>query len=176
MAFSDPQKILEQFGLHEGQVVADLGAGSGFYSLTAARMVGGAGRVYSVDVQEDLLSKIKNTARQGRLLNVEVVHGDMEKQGGTRLREQCADAAIASNVLFQIEQKDDFMDEVKRILKPSGRLLLVDWTDSFDGMGPQAEQVINQVDAKALAEKHGFSYVTALDAGDNHYGLVFRKN
>jgi ubiquinone/menaquinone biosynthesis C-methylase UbiE len=176
MAFTDPRKNLESLGLHEGQVVADLGAGSGFYSLAAAQMVSGGGKVYAVDVQAELLARLKNSAHQAHLNNIEVVHGDLEVLGGTKIREMTVDVAIVSNVLFQIEKKEDFLKEVRRILKPDGRTLLVDWSDSFGGLGPQAEQVFAEAKARELFTKQGFKEITKIDAGDHHYGLIFRKS
>jgi ubiquinone/menaquinone biosynthesis C-methylase UbiE len=175
MAFSDPSKNLESLGLHEGQVVADLGVGSGFYTLQAARLVGG-GKVYAIDVMEDLLVRIKTAAHNEHLNNIEVVHGNMEQLGGTRIKEMSVDVAIISNVLFQIEHKDIFVDEVKRILKSNGRVLLVDWMESFGGMGPQPDHVINEEAATELFKKHGFSESSLIDAGDHHYGVIFRKS
>ena len=175
MAFSDPVKILEQFGVHPGAHIADLGSGSGAYTLAAAHMAGAGGRVYSIDVQPDLVSKVKNTAHSLHLTNVEVIHGDMETAGGTRLADGICDAALVCNALFQVEQKGTFVDEIKRILKSTGRVLVVDWTDSFGGLGPQSEFVVTEDVARGLFEKHGFVFVSKLEAGDHHYGIIFRK-
>jgi ubiquinone/menaquinone biosynthesis C-methylase UbiE len=175
MAFSDPQKIIDSFGISEGLSVADLGAGTGFYTLAAARAVGGNGKVYAVDIQQDLLTRLKNTAHTEKLHNIEVIHGDIEHVSGTRIREATVDVVIAANVMFQLENKEGLVDEAKRILKSSGRVLLVDWSDSFGGLGPKDDMVFTQQDAKALFEKKGFNFVSGVVAGDHHYGLIFRK-
>ncbi len=176
MAFSDPQKNIEALGISEGSYVADLGAGSGFYSLAAAHMVGAGGKIYAVDVQQEVLTRLKNAAHAAHLANLEIIHGDMERLGGTRLKDQSVDIAFVCNALFQIDHKDDFMNEVKRILKPNGRVLLVDWMESFGGLGPQPEHVFSQIDATALCKKHGFILINSIHAGDHHYGLIVRKN
>jgi ubiquinone/menaquinone biosynthesis C-methylase UbiE len=176
MAFSDPVKNLNELGIHPGSYIADLGAGSGAYSLAAAHMVGKGGKVFAVDVQGDLVSRIKNAAAAEHVTNIEAVHGDIEELGGTRLQDVSIDAALASNVLFQVEQKASFIDEIKRILKPNGRVLVVDWADSFGGLGPQKENVFPESDTKNIFEKHGFAFVKSFDAGDHHYGLIFRKD
>jgi ubiquinone/menaquinone biosynthesis C-methylase UbiE len=175
MAFSDPAKNIDQLGLQEGVSVADLGSGSGFYALAAATAVGSSGRVYAIDVQQELLTRLKNQAHNAKLHNIEVVHGDIERLNGTRLREQSVEVVIVANVLFQLDHKEGLVDEVLRILKPGGRILIVDWAESFGGMGPQAEMVFTQQAARELFEKKGFSFVTGIVAGDHHYGLIFRK-
>ncbi len=173
MAFSDPQKNIAQFGMGPGMSVADLGAGTGFYSIEAARLVGSTGKVYAVEVQKDLLEKLKTNARNEHLLNIEVLWGDIEKIGGTRLRDASVDRVIASNVLFQIEHKDNFCLEIKRILKANGKVLVVDWS-SQSPMGPK--NVVPQQSAQSLFEKAGFVYDSAISAGDHHYGLIFKRN
>lgn len=165
-------------GILEGSVVADLGAGSGFYTFAAAHAVGKGGKVYAIDVQQDLLAKIKNTAQIQHLLNIEVIHGNIEKLNGTRLKEHSIDSVFVCNVLFQIEtqQRSEFLSEIKRILKSNGRVLVVDWSDSFEGMGPQPENVIIEKEVSELFEKNGFTFITRIDAGDHHYGLVYRTS
>lgn len=173
--FLEPQNIIEQFDLQSGMRVADLGAGTGALSLLLARAVGEAGKVYAIEVQKSILERLKKEAREARLHNVEVLWGDIERVNGTHLGNASVDAAVASNVLFQVEDKAGFTAEVKRILKPGGKLLLVDWTDSFGGMGPHKDHVVPERAARSLFESVGFRFVKNIDAGAHHYGLVFRR-
>src|SRR5262245_55420900 len=77
--FIDPASIVAQTDLKNGQVVADLGCGSGFYSLPAAQRVGNTGQVYAVDVQEAKLAATQSAARQNGFKNITVVKADLEK-------------------------------------------------------------------------------------------------
>lgn len=173
--FSDPEENVKNFGLMPGMLVADIGAGSGFYSFAAGKMLGEKGRVYAVDVQKDLLAKIKNEAAQRHLGNIETVWGDIEKEGGTQLRDNSLDAAFVANVLFQVKEKKGLVKEVKRILKSKGRVLVVDWTASFGGMGPTGEDVITSEQAQDLFSDVGFIFERRMPAGAHHYGLIFQK-
>jgi ubiquinone/menaquinone biosynthesis C-methylase UbiE len=168
--FSEPALNLAKLVLREGMKVVDLGAGSGFYSYEAARLVGMSGRVYSVDVQKDLLERLRSNGVSQGIRNIEVVWGDVEKIGGTRLREGIADAVIASNVLFQVEKPDEFCLEIKRILKPGGKVLLIDWSE-VSTLGPKI--IVPSVKAQMLFEKSGFKLDQSFGAGDHHYGMVF---
>ena len=170
--FSDPAANLAKFGLMDGQKVVDLGAGSGFYSIEAAKKVGSGGRVYAVDVQKNLLERLRATASAQGVRNVEVVWGNVEKIGGTKLRDAIADRVIASNVLFQIEKPDDFCLEIKRILKPGGKALVVDWSE-VSSLSPK--QLVPAMKAQMLFEKNGFKLSDSFGAGDHHYGLVFTR-
>ena len=171
--FSDPASNLNKLGLNDGMKVVDLGAGSGFYSFEAAKRVGGSGRVYAVDVQKDLLERLRSTGASQGLRNIEVIWGNAEKIGGTKLREAIADRVIASNVLFQIEKPDDFVLEIKRLLKPNvGKVLVVDWS-GITPLSPKA--IVSEAAARALFEKAGFKLDQSFGAGDHHYGLVFNR-
>ncbi|MDO8521147.1 MAG: methyltransferase domain-containing protein [bacterium] len=173
--FSAPEKNIEQLNLQQGQIVADFGAGSGAYTLAAAKALKGTGKVYAVDVQKDLLTRLQNTCMAEHLGNVAFIWGDLEKLGGTKLHENSCDVVIISNVLFQAPEKDIIIDEAKRVLKPGGSIAIIDWTGSFNQMGPTKEQVFPEGEARMLAEKTGFVFDRTLNAGNYHYGLVFRK-
>lgn len=155
--------------------VADFGSGSGFYAMEAAKAVGESGVVYMVDIQKDLLAKTKNEANQNGLYNVEVIWGDVEKPGGTKLRDETLDAVIVSNLLFQVAHKREVLTEAVRVLKPKGRLLLVDWTDSYGGLGPEPGAVLNKDVATDLLQVSGFAPSSEINAGAHHYGIIAIK-
>ena len=170
--FTDPLKNLKALGLKEDNIVADLGAGTGDYSIVAGAFVP-KGKVYAVELQKDFLETIKNKIKEARLGNIEIIWGNGEKIGGTKIGDNVADAVIASNVLFQVEEKDKFIEEIKRILKPKGKVLLIDWSKSSI-MGATA--VIPQNKAREMFEKKGFVLEREIDAGDNHYGIILIKS
>ncbi len=174
MMFSNPQSNISALGIDIGMKVADLGAGSGFYAIESAKRVGPRGMVYAIDVQQDLLDKIKNGAGILGLHNVEVIWGNIEKIGGTKLRESLVDRVIISNVLFQVEQKDldNIVLEIKRILKSGGKVLVTDWESRSD-ISP--EKTISSSVVQGLFEKLGFKLENKFDAGDHHYGIIFKK-
>jgi ubiquinone/menaquinone biosynthesis C-methylase UbiE len=173
--FSDPKNNIERLGLSDGMIVADLGSGSGFYAIEAGRAVAPTGRVYAVDVQKDLLERLQKDARKVGVRNIEIMTGDLEKLGGSRMRDMFCDVVIASNVLFMLEDKKTFLNEVKRILKSKGRFLIIDWSASFSGMGPHHDHVLYKDDAMKLALASGFVFDREIDAGAHHYGIIFRK-
>jgi ubiquinone/menaquinone biosynthesis C-methylase UbiE len=170
--FTDPVKNLKKLGLRENDIVADLGAGTGFYSVAAGAIVTG-GKVYAVEIQKDFLEKIKYKISEAHLTNVETIWGNVEKLGGTKLGDGIVDAVIASNILFQVEQKDKFIDEIKRILKPKGKVLLIDWSESSI-MGKVS--LIPKNKAREMFEKKGFVFEREIDAGEHHYGIIFTRS
>ena len=173
--FSNPRSNIEQFGLSDGMIVADLGAGSGFYAMEAAKAVAPMGKVYAVDIQKDLLERLKNETRRNHIHNIEIISGDLEKLGGTKIREASVDRVIAANVFFMIEDKKSFVNEIKRILKQKGTALLVDWAASFSQMGPHPDNVVYKDKAIKLFIDAGFKVEKEISAGSHHYGIIFRK-
>ena len=173
--FAEPEANIAQLGLRENEVVADFGAGSGAYSIAAAKALHGTGRVYAVEIQKDLLTRMQNTARSSGLGNVDVVWGNIEKRGGTKLHENSIDVVILSNVLFQTDEKKITLEEARRVLRPGGRLFLVDWTASFGNLGPVPEHIFTEVAARTIAGEAGFLFDKVINAGNYHYGLIFRK-
>jgi len=172
-SFSSPQENILQFGLHEGMKVGDFGAGSGHYARAAAAIVGTSGKVYAIDVQEDVLKHLKlNTYEQHQNI-IETVCGDIEKPDGTHLRDATLDAVILANTLFQIENRSGLLAEIQRVLKSGGKLLVVDWAGSYSGMGPAPEKIVSEHEAEDFFINGGFHKVKSFRAGPHHYGIVF---
>ncbi|MFW0870875.1 MAG: class I SAM-dependent methyltransferase [Patescibacteria group bacterium] len=174
MQFSNPDQILANVGISPGSVVVDFGAGSGFYSIAAARLVGSGGRVYAIDIQHALLERLKEAAHSEGLSQLDTVWGDIETYGGTRLRDGTADVVICANILFQLENRRAGIDEAKRLLHPSGRMLVIDWDDSHFGMGPDPSLIITRDEAVELLESQGLVVESDTPAGDHHWGLILR--
>lgn len=162
-----------QLGLREGMKVGDFGAGSGHYARAAAAIVGHGGRVYAIDVQEDVLKHLKLNSHEHHQRIIEAVWGDIEKSGGTHLRDASLDAAMLANTFFQIENRFGFLKELKRVLKPGSKLLVVDWAGSYGGMGPTPERVVTEHQAEDFFINNGFHKVKSFRAGPHHYGIIF---
>ena len=173
--FADPAKILKSFGIAENMIVADFGAGSGFYAISAGRLASN-GKIYAIGVQKDFLPTIRDNAKRAGLNNIEAIWGDIEKIGGTKLADNLADVAIISNVLFLTQNKMKVVQEACRILKKDGRILFIDWVDSSSSLGPKGDAIFSAEKARTLFEQSGFLYSQDIDAGAHHYGMIFKKN
>jgi SAM-dependent methyltransferase len=174
--FANPTANVAKMGIDPGMKVVDFGAGSGAYTIAAARFVGQSGKVYAVDVQKELLTRIKNNATKEGMDWVEIVWGDFEKSGGSRIKDKSVDMVIMSNVLFQLDHAPGAFAEAQRILKPNGKLAVIDWTDSFGGMGPEPSRVVTQEKAINFANAPGFSLIRDFSAGAHHYGILLKTD
>jgi ubiquinone/menaquinone biosynthesis C-methylase UbiE len=173
--FSVPEKNIEELRLVPHQIVADFGAGTGAYTIAAAQALKGTGNVYAIDVQKDLLTRLEKSCQEAHLGNVSFVWGNVEEVGGTKLRDQSVDVIIISNLLFQTPNKKGVLEEAKRILRQGGTLLFVEWSGSYNSMGPTADSVFPELEARKLIESLGLSFDRMVNAGNYHYGFIFRK-
>ncbi len=173
--FSTPSICLSQFNVEPGMVCADLGSGSGEYTFELAHRVGITGKVFSLDVQKGLVDKLANECKKRNLTHVTVLWDDMDDANGIALKDATIDRAVIANALFQLDDIQKFAREVKRILKPKGMALIVDWSESFGGIGPAPQYIVTQNRAQEVFEKVGLYTVTSIQAGEHHYGFVVQS-
>ncbi len=174
--FLDPGRAVKAAKIHDHMKVADFGVGAGFFTTALARAVGPQGRVFAIDINRDLLTRLAPFAELEDLMNIDYVQGDLDEPHGSSLPEGCVDVVMMANILFQVEKKDMIIEEAYRVLRKGGRLVLIDWKDSFNGMGPHKSAVVSREEALALTTKGGgFSHMEDIPAGTFHYGLILKK-
>ena len=171
MHFSNPQMHVLQMALAPGAVVADIGAGGGHHSFALHHVVAPNGRVYAIDIQEDLLTRLWHEARRKKHHSIETVWADVEDT--LPIADNHFDAMILSNTLFQLENKQKAIAEMKRTLKSGGKLLVVDWNESFNNLGPHEDAVVNAESAHALFTNAGFEKVKDCKTGPHHFAILY---
>lgn len=167
--FLNPQEVIRKLKLRKGLSVADFGSGSGGWVLPIAEIVQ-EGTVYAVDILDEPLSALRAKAEMRRLANIRFAKGNVESlEGSTLIRNSC-DFVLMTNLLFEVESKEAVFDEAKRVLKPRGKILIVDWKEGASA-GP-SEGRVKIDDLKKLAKKKGFNVLEEFDASAFHFGLI----
>lgn len=169
--FAHPPSHIIEIGVQPGMIVVDFGSGSGAHAFPMAEATGAKGRVYAIDVQRDLLVRIKNEAKRRDLHHIEVLWGDLETHGGSKIADGVADVVLASNVLFQVGDKHMPLREARRIIKPTGRFAIIERSGA---PGLHRENILSKDEALALARRADFEPVSEFDTGSHHYGILFR--
>jgi len=172
--FLKPEKNIALLGLKEGMSVADFGSGTGFYSIAASKKVGPTGHIYAIEVQKDFLKKLESEIKELHLSNINCIWGDVERVNGTKLKNECVDAVIVSNILFQVEDKLGLIDEARRILKKDGKVLLVDLAQPLGGEDKSSHYIVSSDEAINLFQKRGFKVLEKISTLPNHYGIIFK--
>ena len=171
----DPSAILALCNLQITDSVADFGAGSGFMARAAAKIVS-QGSVFAIEIHRDIVARLAREASDLHIKNMNALWGDIEIKGGTKLGDNAVNFVILSNIFFSLQDKEGCMREAWRVLRPGGRALIVDWTESFGGLGPQPQAVFTKDMAIALATRCGFTVLRDdLPAGDHHYAILLQK-
>ncbi len=168
--FLTPHQLVRELYLKPGSKVADIGCGSGAYTIALAGEVGDIGQVYALDVHREALHTLASSLERQSILNVDIIWADIEKD--TPIEKYSLDAVVMSNVLFQLEDIPKALTHVATLLKPEGQLLVVDWSQSHGGIGPHKDHVVTESQAEEYISKNGFRMQKRLHAGDYHYAFI----
>ncbi|HEX3150318.1 MAG TPA: class I SAM-dependent methyltransferase [Gemmataceae bacterium] len=120
----NPKKLLELLKLKDGDVVADIGAGSGYYSFRMSKLVGDKGKILAVDIQKEMLDIIRNRAKKEKITNVEPVMGE---EADPKLKDDSVDVILLVDVYHEFAQPFEMTEKMVKALKPGGRLVFVEF-------------------------------------------------
>jgi cyclopropane fatty-acyl-phospholipid synthase-like methyltransferase len=120
----EPSRAIEALDLRPGMAVADIGAGTGYYTVRMARKVGEEGRVYATDIQVGMLSIVQRRAAQEKLQNIKPV---LSAPDDPKLPPGSLDLALMVDVYHELAQPQAFVRRLREALKPDGRLVLVEF-------------------------------------------------
>ena len=166
-----PSKAIAALNLRLGQVVADIGAGSGYYSVRLARVVGPTGRVYATDIQPEMLALLKKKIDADKLSNVELVLGTETE---TRLPDGSVDLALMVDVYHELAAPQAFLKSVRRALKKEGRLVLIEFRKEDPRVPIREEHKMSVAEARMELEAEGFAFDRVIDVLPWQHVLIFR--
>ena len=165
-----PKKTLEKFGLREGMILLDLGCGYGTFSIAAARIVGKSGLVYSLDIDEKMINRVVKKAQSKSLRNIKPIVADISS---LRNIELSADIALLANVIHGTRYKVQLLKRVKRLLKPKGCIVVMNWrVDENTPRGPPMKLRPTKEDTLEYLRKAGYESAKVLDMPPFHYAVV----
>jgi len=167
--WQDPEKIFSSIGLSAGMTFVDMGCGEGYFALPAARRVGHGGKVYAVDINAEAVAHLKEQAENEGLSNLSA---EVREAEATVACEGCADIVFFGIDLHDFADPRKVIRNAKTMLKPSGRLVDLDWKDIPMDIGPPKEKRFSVGKAKHLIESAGFRILSVQDAGQYHYLII----
>ena len=160
-----PSALIDALSLRSGMHVADFGCGGGHFTFLLAKKVGEEGKVYAIDVQSTPLEMINERIKVQGIANIQTIRANLEILRSTTLDDASQDLVLLGNVLFQSQKKEDIIKEAKRILKPEGKLVLIEWRKGAGGFGPPDELRMNEEEIRSLIQQSGL-----IPGGDLHIG------
>ena len=155
-----PSKALAALDLKAGMVVADIGAGSGYYTSRMAKLVGPSGRVFATDIQPGMLELLNRRIQSEGLGNVTPVLGGMEDP---KLPEGAIDLAIMVDVYHELQNPQVFLQRLKPVFKPGGRLVLVEFRKEDPKVPILEVHKMSVAEVKQELEAEGFVLDKVID-------------
>lgn len=173
--FINPDQVIESLEILPGMSVAEFGCGTGFFVFPVSKKVLESGHVYALDILKDKLEAIESQAKINGMSNISVKRANLEALGGSKLDENSIDWVFMVNMLFQNKQKGIIIAEAKRVLKPKGKMLIIEWNGNDSSFGPARELKVSKEDMLSLAEENQLAFMKDIEISDFHYGLIFAK-
>ena len=172
-AWQKPDQVMDALHIAENTVVADLGAGGGWFTVRLARRVGPNGRVYAVDVQRLMIEAITRRVQREGYLNVTPVLGDFTDP---RLPAQArTDAVLIVDAFHEMDNPALLLRNVARTLKPQGRIGIIDYREGDGGPGPEPGNRVPPSAVIAEAASAGLKLVDERTFLPYQYFLVFGR-
>jgi len=164
-AESRSEQILESLPIRTGQRIADIGSGGGFFSFAFARRVGPSGTIYAVDKNESLLHFVEQESIRNKLHNLETV---LLQNGDLPLPENAIDLIFLRNVFHHIDDPNSYLNALKRILKPGGKIAIIDYKEkngfnfhSLFGHFVPEEKILQSMQQAGFERLASFSFLPA---------------
>lgn len=161
-------RIIETLSLSPGQLVADLGAGDGIFTRPLARKVGDTGIVYAIEIKQKLLKKIERKAREQGLRNIRPV---LAAEDDPKLPEP-VDLILIIKVLHHISYQEAYLKNLRRYLKPEGRVVIIDFSDRWPWFHGKMKYSLAELDMWMKAA--GFVQVEKHDFVKDNFFVIYR--
>lgn len=161
-----PAEMLSELNLKKGDIFIDVGAGNGFFSLPGAEIVGESGKVYSVDVEIDMLLDLKYRAQQAGLTDrIEIC----KSEDNDANLHQDADFMLFAYLFHEVEEKDKFLDNYLSFLKKGSRVVFIEWDPDKREEGPPLHHRVKSEQLKSMLEQRDIKNIEVKDIDYNSY-------
>lgn len=164
-----PEQTLIDLGLHEGDIMGDIGCGIGYFSIPASNIVGKTGKIFAMDILPEMLQDVEIKIKENNISNVEIILTD---ENDLKLEDNKVTFAFISLVLHEADEKENFLNEVKKIIAPNGKIAIVEWEKVDSEFGPPIEHRLDRIYLAKMLDSLGFSNISIIDIGKNFYGII----
>jgi ubiquinone/menaquinone biosynthesis C-methylase UbiE len=168
----EPDLAMRLIRVARGSTVADLGAGSGYFTLRLARAVGPMGRVYAVDIQQGMLDLLQKAVAREKLVNVVPVLGAVDDP---KLPAASLDLVLMVDVYHEFSQPQAMLQRIREALKPGGRLVLLEYRAEDPDVPILREHKMTKAQVKLEVEHEGFTQQRVYDDLPRQHLIVFTR-
>lgn len=168
-SWQKPEAVIKALNIREGQVIADIGAGSGYFTFRLARAVGEKGRVFAVDVEEGMVEHLRQRLGKENVENVQVLkvppHDPLLIDGSL-------DLAFVCDVYHHIEERDGYLRKLRKALKSDGRVVIVDFYQKETPVGPPMSMRLSEETVQKELQEAGLKVTEKLAFLPYQYILI----
>ncbi len=169
-SYQKPQEVIAALGVREGEVIADIGAGSGYFTFRLSHHVGAKGRIYAVDISPDMILHMNRRIRDLQIKNVVTV---LAAPDDPLLTNSSVDRFFICDTWHHIANQVQYLSLMKKILKPGGQVIMIDFQKKELPVGPPVEMKIAREDLLRQMESNGFKLTGEHTFLPYQYFLVF---
>jgi len=169
-AYQKPHEVLTALNIKPGEVIADIGAGSGYFSLRLAHFVGDKGKVYAVDVSPDMVRYLNRRIRETKTTNVVTILADPDDP---LLPDHSVNRFFICDVWHHVDNQIKYLSLMKKMLKPGGEIVMIDFHKKDLPFGPPTQMKIAREDVIKQMEANGFRLSKEHTFLPYQYFLVF---
>lgn len=168
--YQKPHEVLTALNIKPGEVIADIGAGTGYFTFKLAHHVGNKGKVYAVDVSPDMIKHINRRIRDSKAANVTAM---LAENDDPLLPDQSVNRFFICDVWHHIDDQKKYLAQMKKMLKPGGEVVMIDFHKKELPFGPPMQMKIAREDLIKQLESNGFKLAKEHTFLPHQYFLVF---
>ncbi len=161
----NPEKALSSLGIKAGMTVADIGCGTGFFTLPLAHLVGEKGTVLAADISKEMLSDLREKIEKETIHNVKII---LSQENKIPLKAKEVHYCFLSAMVHELENRDLFFRELRRLLKDKGKIGIIEWKKIPSPLGPPLEERM----MKEILVKNKLRIHKTMELGPYNYGIV----
>jgi SAM-dependent methyltransferase len=169
----NPGKAIAALGIREGMVIADIGAGTGYYSFRIAALTGPSGKVYASDIQPGMIALLEKRMKREGVRNIETVLGTASDP---KLPRASIDLALLVDVYHEFSEPQKMLAAIATALKPDGRLVLLEFRKEDPNIPIRIEHKMSVDEVKRELTAEGFAFDKLLDPLPWQHILIFKKD
>ncbi len=168
-----PKEVINKIGIFDGDYIADVGCGIGYFTIPMAKVVGDKGKVYAIDISLEMLEETKLRVKEENLDNVEIIHSN---ENNFKIKKNSVNMVFTSTVFHELQTPEEFLKECRRILNNQGRLVILDWNKVEEEYGPPIHKRIEEDYVKEVLVSNGFNIDKVDYIGNSFYIIICKTN
>lgn len=167
-----PERTIISLGLKDGDVMADIGCGIGYFSIPSSKIVGDKGYIFALDILPEMLEEVEIKARENDCNNIKTV---LVEENDLKLKDGSVNFAFISNVLHETDELNKFLRKIKNIISSKGKIAIIEWKKVNSKFGPPMEDRLDKMELIKLLNSEGFVNIISMDIGDNFYAITAER-